>query len=135
MGDRPAKVDEKKSDRKLEREKKKGEFFCWKKSMKILQRWRENEKCQRPPRGKLGAGGKKVNKNTYDIFLHKTCNQEVSGSFTSQTCKTTTKKCTKKVCIKCKVAILLISRTVVFHRSRCLRRSALHDFIFCLSKL
>ena len=36
MGDRPAKVDEKKSDRKLEREKKKGEFFCWKKSMKIL---------------------------------------------------------------------------------------------------
>ena len=37
MGDRPAKVDEKKSDRKLEREKKKkGDIFCWKKSMKIL---------------------------------------------------------------------------------------------------
>ena len=36
MGDRPVKVDEKKSDRKLEREEKKGDIFCWKKSMKIL---------------------------------------------------------------------------------------------------
>ena len=36
-------------------------------------------------------------------FLHKTCNQEVSGSFTLQSCKTTAKKCTKKVCCTCKV--------------------------------
>ena len=28
-------------------------------------------------------------------FLHKTCNQEVSGSFTLQSCKPTAKKCTK----------------------------------------
>ena len=36
MGDRPANVDEKKSDRKLEREKKKGDIFCWKNGMKIF---------------------------------------------------------------------------------------------------
>ena len=36
-------------------------------------------------------------------FLRKTCNQEVSGSFTLQSCKTTAKKCTKKVCGTCKV--------------------------------
>ena len=35
-------------------------------------------------------------------FLHKTCNQEVSRSFTS--CKTTTRKCTKNVCWTCEVA-------------------------------
>ena len=32
MGDRPAKVDEKKSDRKLEREKKKENFFVGRKA-------------------------------------------------------------------------------------------------------
>ena len=36
-------------------------------------------------------------------FLHKTCNQDVSGSFTLWSCKTTAKKCTKQVCCKCKV--------------------------------
>ena len=47
---------------------------------------------------KMSDSGKKVNKNTYDINLHKTCNQEASGSFTL----------TKKVCYTCKVAFLLI---------------------------
>ena len=41
-------------------------------------------------------------------FLHKTCNQEVSGSSTLQSDKTKAKKCTKKVCCTCKVAFLLI---------------------------
>ena len=35
MGDRPAKVDEKKSDRKLEREKKKENFFVGRKAWKF----------------------------------------------------------------------------------------------------
>ena len=36
---RPAKLNEKKDDRDLGREiKNKGDFFCWKKRMKILQR-------------------------------------------------------------------------------------------------
>ena len=45
VGDRPAKLSEKKSDRELEREiKNKGDIFCWKKNMNILLwRW-ENEK-------------------------------------------------------------------------------------------
>ena len=47
-------------------------------------------------------------------FLHKTCNQEVSGSFTLSPCKTTAKKCTKKVCYTCKVAFFLITPIVVF---------------------
>ena len=47
-------------------------------------------------------------------FLHKTCNQEASGSFTLQSCKTTAKKCTKKVCCTCKVAFLLIRPIFVF---------------------
>ena len=40
-------------------------------------------------------------------FFHKTCNQEVFGSFTFWPCKTTAKKCTKKVCCTCKVVFLL----------------------------
>ena len=47
-------------------------------------------------------------------FLHKTNNQEVSRSFTLKSCKTTAKKCTKKVCCSCKVAFLLIRPIVVF---------------------
>ena len=47
-------------------------------------------------------------------FLHKTCNQEVSGSFMLQSCETTAKKCTKKVCCTCKVAFLLISTYCCF---------------------
>ena len=37
-GDRPAKLNEKKSDRELEREikKQRRHFFCWKNNMKIL---------------------------------------------------------------------------------------------------
>ena len=37
VGDRPAKLNEKKSDRELEREiKNKGDIFCWKKNTNIL---------------------------------------------------------------------------------------------------
>ena len=40
VGGRPAKLDEKKGDRDLEREmkktKNKGDIFCWKNNMKIL---------------------------------------------------------------------------------------------------
>ena len=40
----------------------------------------------------------------------------------------------KKVCCTRKVVILLIGPIVFFSRFRCRRLSALHDFIFCLSK-
>ena len=37
VGDRPAKLNEKKSDRELQREiKNKADIFCWKNNMKIL---------------------------------------------------------------------------------------------------
>ena len=62
---------------------------------------------------------KKSEKEHVPHFLHKTNNQEVSRSFTLKPCKTTAKKCTKKVCCSCKVAFLLIRPIVVFfHRSR-----------------
>ena len=62
---------------------------------------------------------KKSEKEHVQKFLHKTNNQEVSRSFTLKSCKTTAKKCTKKVCCACKVAFLLIRPIVVFfHRSR-----------------
>ena len=66
--DRSVKFKEIKSDRELEREIKEA-FFCWKNSMEILKRCRENEKCSR-----LGDKKKKVKKNKFDDSNHKTCN-------------------------------------------------------------
>ena len=63
---------------------------------------------------KMSDSRKKVNKNTYVHFLHKTCSQDVSGSFSLQSCKINSKKCTKKVRCTCKVAFLLIRHIVVF---------------------
>ena len=57
---------------------------------------------------------KKSEKEHLRHFLHKMNNQEVSRSFTLKSCKTTTKKSTKKVCCSCKVAFLLIRPIVVF---------------------
>ena len=116
----------------------------------------------------MSGSEKKMNKNTYDISSIKR-NQEVSESFTLYSCKTTAKKCTKKVCCTCKVALLLIRPIVAFspfsfpsplkgdvthddsHRCNvatlCCAKNrhcesfrvtsplALHDYIFCLSKL
>ena len=41
----------------------------------------------------------------------------------------------QKVCCTCNVAFLPIRPIVVFHRSLFLRRLALHDYMFCWSKL
>ena len=57
---------------------------------------------------------KKSEKEHVRHFLHKTNNQDVSRRFTLKSCKTTAKKCTKKVCCSCKVAFLLIRPIVVF---------------------
>ena len=69
---------------------------------------------------------KKIEQEHIRHFLHKTCNQEVLE----------VSRCSlngKKVCCTCKVAFVLIRP--IFYHSHCLRRLALHDFIFCLSKL
>ena len=70
-------------------------------------------------------------------FLHKTCNEEVSEICALQSCKTTAKKYTKKMCSTYKVVFLLIRRTDFWGGCfRCRRRLlALLDFIFCQSKL
>ena len=56
------------------------------------------------------SGSEKSEREHVRHFHHK----KVSGSFTLQSCKTTAKKCTKKVCCTCKVAFLLIRPIVVF---------------------
>ena len=67
--------------------------------------------------GQLGENERQWKKSEQEHvrhFLHKTCNQEAFGSFTLQSCTTTAKKCTKKVCCTCKVAFLLIRPIFVF---------------------
>ena len=65
-------------------------------------------------RVKMSDSEKKSEQEHVRHFLNKTCNQEVSGRFTLQSCKTTAKKCTKKLCCTCKVAFLLIRPIAVF---------------------
>ena len=92
MGDRPAKLNEKRSDRGLERKIR----------SYLLEEQHQNvfsggEKM-RNPSGHQGENErvKKIEQQQVRHFLHKTCNQEVSGSFTLWSCKTRAKKCTKK---------------------------------------
>ena len=59
---------------------------------------------------KMSGSEKKSEREHERHFLHK----KVSGSFTLWSCKTTAKKCTKKVCCTCKVAFLLIKPFVPF---------------------
>ena len=57
------------------------------------------------------SGSEKSEREHVRHFLHK----KVSGKkFTLQSCKTTAKKGTKKVCCTCKVPFLLIRPIVVF---------------------
>ena len=57
-------------------------------------------------------------KKSEQEHVRKTCyifsiKLDVSGTITLKSCKTTAKKCTKKVCCTCKVSFLLI-RPIVF---------------------
>ena len=54
-------------------------------------------------RVKMSDSEKKSEQEHVRHFLHKTCNQEVSGRFTLQSCKTTAKKCTKKCAARAKL--------------------------------
>ena len=60
---------------------------------------------------KMRGSEKDVNENTYDISSKK----DVTGSFT--------------------FSVVQNDLLLFFHRSRSLRRLALHDFIFCFNKL
>ena len=60
---------------------------------------------------KMKGSEKNVNENTYDI----SSKEDVTGSFT--------------------FSVVQNDLLLFFHRSRSLRRLALHDFIFCFNKL
>ena len=60
---------------------------------------------------KIRGSEKDVNENTYDISSKK----DVTGSFT--------------------FSVVQNDLLLFFHRSRSLRRLALHDFMFCFNKL
>ena len=80
---------------------------------------------------KMSGSEKKRERKHVQHFLRK-----VSGSFTLWSCKTTAKKCTKKVCCTCKVAFLLIRPIVVFHHSPALPSPlSITGFYIFLSKL
>ena len=77
---------------------------------------------------------KKVNKNTYDISSIKRVTRkflDVSRSRAKQRQRNVQKKCATRA----KLFFCLLDLLLFFHSSRCLRRVALHDFIFSLSKL
>ena len=70
-------------------------------------------------------------------FLHKTCNEEDSGSFTLLSCKLKQQQrnVQKKCAAHAKFLFCLLNPLLFFHCSCCLDRLALQDFIICLSKL
>ena len=86
-------------------------------------------------RVKMSDSEKRVNKNTSDIPSIKRATRKFLEVSRNSRAKQQQRN-VKKVCCTCKVAFLLIRPIVFFfYRSRCLRRLALYDFIFCLSKL
>ena len=79
--------------------------------------WRRRGEKMRNASGHLGETERQWTKSEQEHVqhsFHKTCNQEALGSFTLQSCKTTVKKCTKKLCCTCKIAFLLIRPIFVF---------------------
>ena len=110
MGDRPAKLNEKKSDRELE----------WKIRSYLLEEQHENFLAakMRNPSGHQGENerGKKVNNNRYDISSIKRLTRtflKVSRCGCAKL-EQRQRNVQKKVCGTCKVVFLLIRPIVVF---------------------
>ena len=85
---------------------------------------------------KMSGSDKKVNDNTYDISSKKCVTKkflEVSQcSHAKQPQRNIQKKCAARAKLLFSQLDLLLFFTLL---QRCLHRSALHDFIFCLNKL
>ena len=81
VGDRPAKLHEKKSDRELEREKKTKETLSEERHESFVTAVR---KWEMPATTKMKMSGskKKSEQEHVRLFVHKMFNLEVSGSFT-----------------------------------------------------
>ena len=93
----------------------------------------ENRECK----VKMSGSEKKVNENTHDISSTKRVTKKFLEVSRCSRAKQRQRNAQKKVCCTLKVDFLLIRPVVVFHfiLQRCLRRLALHDFIFFLNKL
>ena len=107
-----AEANEEKGNRDLEREiKNKGDIFGGRTTWKFCSGGDKKRNASgRQCKEKMSGSEKKSEREHVRHFLHK----KVSGSLTLWSCKTTAKKCTKKVCCTCKVAFLLIRPIVVF---------------------
>ena len=77
------------------------------------------------PWWKWAAVKKKWTRKRRTFQSMKTCNSEVLGTFTLQSCKRTAKKCTRKVRCTCKVPFLLISYTILYFVWTILSRASL----------
>ena len=84
---------------------------------------------------KASGSEKKGNKNTYDISSIKRVTRKFLRVLRCSRAKQRQRNVQKKCAARAKLLFLLIRPIVVFHSPLCLRRLALHDFIFCLSKL
>ena len=140
VGYRSGKLNEKTSDREPEQEiKTKESNFVEKTTWKFCSGCGKmrNARGHNKKKMKMSGSEKKVNKKRYDISSKERVTSRVSGSFTLKSCKTTAKKCKKNVLHvqSCSFLALTLDLLLFFHRSRCLRRLALHDFVSCLSKL
>ena len=83
-------------------------------------------------RGEMSGSEKKSEQEFVRHFLHK----PFTRKFLEVSRCSRAKQRQKQLCCTCRVDLLLNIDLLLFvHRSRCLRRLVLHDFIFCLNKL
>ena len=88
-------------------------------------------------RVKMSDSEKRVNKNTSDIPSIKRVTRKFLEVSRNSRAKQQQRNVQKNCAARAKLLFLLIRPIVVvfFYCSNCLRRLALYDFIFCLSKL
>ena len=85
---------------------------------------------------KMSDSGKKVNKNTYDISSIKHVTRKLLEVSRCSRAKQRQRNVQRKCAARAKLLFFSkLDLCLLFHRSRCPRRLALHDFTFCLSKL
>ena len=133
-GGRPAKLNAKKSDRELERHKKRRTFFVGRTTWKVCR-------CGEKKRNTSGHQGenepqwkKKKNKNTYDISFIKRVTRTFLELSRCSRAKQGQRNVQKKRNARSELLFCSLDLLLFFQRSRCLCRLAVHDFIFCLSK-
>ena len=140
VGGRKAKRNKKKGDKDLGREIKKKQrrhFLVGGTTRKFCSRGdKMRNASSHQCKVKMSGSDKKVNDNTYDISSKKCVTKkflEVSQcSHAKQPQRNIQKKCAARAKLLFSQLDLLLFFTLL---QRCLHRSALHDFIFCLNKL